>query len=121
MGIETSRLENKETAPLTMSSFIITFTPHFEKEVFRELSRTDPQVKSIIVFGSGKALISSVLGREIFTQKIVAQSPIFVKHIMPVMEEGKIVLGIKNDGVYFYDIANDEFKKLDKKNKFIVF
>lgn len=73
-----------------MSSFVITFTPHFKQEVFRELSRTDQEVKSIIAFGGGKALISSALGREMFTQRIVDQSPIFIKHIMPVMEEGKI-------------------------------
>lgn len=33
---------------------------------------------------------------------------------LAMMEEGKIVLAIKDDGVYLYDIANDEFKKLDK-------
>lgn len=36
---------------------------------------------------------------------------------LAMMEEGKIVLAIKNEGVYLYDIANDGIKKLDKFNQ----
>ena len=40
---------------------------------------------------------------------------------MAMMEEGKIVLAVKNDGVYLYDMANDGIKKLDKFSQTEVF
>ena len=89
--------ELKERQPHPMSRFIITFTPHFKKEVLRELAQVDPMVSLVNVFGGGKALITSELENPIFTQKVVDQSPIFVKHIMPVMGEGKVVNDLEVD------------------------
>lgn len=89
--------EHKEMTPQSKSRFIVTFSPHFQKDVMRELAIVDTAIKPIIDFGSGKALVSSVLEGAVYSQRLVQQDPIFIKHIMPVMGEGKVVNDLEID------------------------
>ena len=102
-----------------MSRFIITFSPHFEREVFGELAQVDPLVRSVNAFGGGKALITSELESAIFTQRIVGQSPIFIKHIMPVMGEGKVVGDLETDKQAILSAVDRIASSMDKE-KFAV-
>lgn len=75
-----------------MSKFIITYTPCFRKSMLSELIAVDEEleVESVLI-------IDSKLEKEEFINKLLEKSPIFIKHIMPVMKNGKITENLELD------------------------
>lgn len=73
-----------------MSKFIVTYTPYFRKNMIKELLSIDENINIKKVFSDSTLLLESELNRDEFINKLIEQSPIFIKHIMPVMKTGKI-------------------------------
>ena len=63
----------------------------------KELLQLDPKLKVEKAFDDSTLLIDSELEREDFTRRIMHQSPIFIKHLMPVMSAGTITEDLIND------------------------
>lgn len=80
-----------------MSEFIITYTPCFKKNMVRELLTIDRKVEIRKVFSDSQLLISSGLEYSDFIKQMENASPIFVKHLMPVMETGTITEDLATD------------------------
>lgn len=87
-----------------MSKFIITYTPYFRKNMIKELGNVDKGIKVEKVFSDSILLINSEMNNEEFVNKLLNQSPIFIKHIMPVMATGKISENLEKDK---YEILED--------------
>lgn len=80
-----------------MSRFIVTYTPCFRKNMIRELLAIDRNINVDQVFSDGILLVNSKLDRKDFTNQLLENSPIFIKHIMPVMATGKIKESLEDD------------------------
>jgi 23S rRNA (cytidine2498-2'-O)-methyltransferase len=102
-----------------MSKFIVTFTPCFRKSVIKELCAINKEIIVEKTLSDAIILIQVNTSIEDFTQKIMSASPIFIKHLMPVMIEGKINGNLEDDKTI---INNDLEKivKLDKGQRFAV-
>ena len=73
-----------------MSKFIVTYTPYFRKNMVQEILKVDDKVKVLNVFSDSVMLIETTMDKDNFTNILLEQSPIFIKHIMPVIATGKI-------------------------------
>ncbi len=80
-----------------MSKFIITYTPCFRKSMLSELIAVDEELEVESVFSDSVLMIDSKLEKEEFINKLLEKSPIFIKHIMPVMKNGKITENLELD------------------------
>ena len=80
-----------------MSKFIITYTPCFRKNMLRELIAVDEKIEVESIFSDSILMIDSKLEKEEFINKLLEKSPIFIKHIMPVMKAGKITENLELD------------------------
>ncbi len=80
-----------------MSNFIITFTPYFKKVLLKELMLIDSKIQLEKMFSDGIALVSSSYDTETFINKMLNQSSIFVKHMMPVMSIGHLNYQLEDD------------------------
>jgi len=81
VGIETSKAS---------SAYIITYTPYFKNVTKRELQEIDNSVKVRENISHGISLVTSEKQQGEFLNEINSQSPIFLKHMMPVMDAGII-------------------------------
>jgi len=79
------------------SAYIITYTPYFEKSVKKEAHKIDPHFITEKEFSPSKALITSEKPQDLFVKELKDSSPIFIKHIMPVMEAGKLTGNFGDD------------------------
>ncbi len=102
-----------------MSKFVITYTPCFRKSMVKELFNVDRNIKISKVLDDSVLIIESELDTVSFLDKIQNQSPIFVKHLMPIMEEGIISENLDIDKI---NILNDikKITNLSEKDKFAV-
>lgn len=73
-----------------MSKFIITYTPCFKTNMIKELIKIDSNINVERVFSDGMLLINSSLDVNDFMDLVIQLSPIFIKHLMPVIAQGKI-------------------------------
>lgn len=79
------------------TSFVVTFTPYFQKSVLKELHKVDNSVTINTLFDAGRALATARMGSKEFIQKLTSSSPIFIKHIMPVLQWDKITGNANQD------------------------
>lgn len=91
-------LENIEIETNDASSaYIATFTPYFKNIAKRELESIDKSVHVAKNISDGLALITSEKEQCHFLKDINSKSPIFLKHIMPVMDAGIIEKDLEKD------------------------
>lgn len=72
--------------------YIITYYPEFKRNAIEELFALDKALKVSRLSASMSLIATELCGNE-FIRSVVASSPIFVRHVMPVMFEG----GVTND------------------------
>ena len=70
-----------------VSQFIITVTPELLKSALEELRTVAPDLQKTRDFKNGVFLVETDMPREYFTNLLVENNPIFIKHIMPVQVE----------------------------------
>lgn len=80
-----------------MSKFVITYTPCFQKNMIRELLEFDKSIDVKEVLPNGILIIESELSSEEFMKRAMEKSPIFIKHLMPIMREGIITENFNED------------------------
>ncbi len=102
-----------------MSKFIITSTPYFKKSLFREIAKIDSEINIIKKIDNGIFLIESQLDTKTFINKAIKHEPIFIKHMMPVMKEGKITGNLEKDKVEIYQ-QSQTINNLKKNDLFAV-
>jgi 23S rRNA (cytidine2498-2'-O)-methyltransferase len=110
VGIET---EGKSSA------YIITYTPYFDKSVKKEIYQIDTHFDSEREFSPSATLLTSVKPREAFIEGLKESSPVFIKHIMPVMDAGKVTGDFEIDRERLLESA-DSILSMDKESKFAV-
>jgi len=81
VGIET---EGKKSA------YMVTFTPYFRNVAKREIINFDPSIKFEKPISDSIALVTSEENNKEFISEMKNSSPIFIKHIMPIMNAGEI-------------------------------
>ena len=79
------------------SAYIATYTPYFKNVAKRELEEIDDSVHVASSISDGLALITSKKDQIDFLEKVSSESPIFLKHIMPIMDAGKIEKELEKD------------------------
>lgn len=79
------------------SAYIVTYTPYFKNVAKRELGDIDESVHVARNISDGLALITSEKDQSDFLEEISSESPIFLKHIMPVMDAGTIEKDLEKD------------------------
>jgi 23S rRNA (cytidine2498-2'-O)-methyltransferase len=79
------------------SAYIVTYTPYFKNVAKRELGDIDESVHVARKISDGLALITSQKDQNDFLEEIGRESPIFLKHIMPVMDAGTIEKNLDKD------------------------
>jgi len=79
------------------SAYIVTYTPYFKNVARRELEEIDDSVHVASRISDGLALITSKKDQSLFLEKVNSESPIFLKHIMPVMDAGRIEKDLEKD------------------------
>jgi len=102
-----------------MSKFIVTYTPHFRKNMIKELLKVDKNVNVLQVVADSILIIDSKLEYDDFLKKITDMSPIFVKHLMPVMKQGLITENFENDKKNIFDSIKN-IVVLNKDDRFAV-
>jgi len=110
VGIET---EGKSSA------YIITYTPYFEKSVKKEIYSVDPNFDTERKFSPSNALVTSQKPGDIFIRELKKSSPIFIKHIMPVMDAGKLSGDLEKDKIKLLQSV-DSISQMKKGTKFAV-
>lgn len=108
-GIETEKMS---------SAYIVTYTPYFKSSVKRELSNLDEsmQVKPLT---DNISLVASYLDNDTFVKKMELDTPIFPKHIMPVMYVGDITGELEDDRDILLS-STKEITKMEEGSKFAV-
>jgi 23S rRNA (cytidine2498-2'-O)-methyltransferase len=101
------------------SAYIVTYTPYFEKSVKKEVYDIDSNFNTEKEFSPSKALITSMKPGNIFIEELKESSPIFIKHIMPVMVAGKIEGDLERDKVKLLQSV-DLILSMKKGSKFAV-
>lgn len=81
------------------SAYIATYTPYFKNVARRELEEIDNSVHVARRISDGLALITSRKDQNDFLEEIKSESPVFLKHIMPVMNAGRIQKDLDTDKV----------------------
>ncbi len=79
------------------SAYIITYTPYFKNVARREVQGIDDSVKVGKKISDGLALITSIEPEDRFLDTLNEKSPVFLKHIMPVMDAGEIKGSLETD------------------------
>lgn len=79
------------------SAYIITYTPYFKNVAAREVASIDDSIKVRRDISDGLALITSEEPQDKFLDILNENPPIFLKHIMPVMEAGEIEGDLEKD------------------------
>ncbi len=72
------------------SAYIITYSPFFKNIVYKEIEDVDVTVLVRKKISNDISLITSGENQEKFLKKINENTPVFIKHIMPVMDAGII-------------------------------
>lgn len=101
------------------SAYIVTFTPFFKNTSRREMEALDSSYKVEKVISDCISLVSSEHMYDEFTHNIVENTPIFIKHIMPVMDAGKIEGNLEEDKKLLLERVKD-IAKIEKGGKFAV-
>lgn len=101
------------------SAYMVTFTPHFKNVARREITAFDPSAKFERPISDSIALVTSEEPNEEFISKMQKESPIFIKHIMPVMGAGEIGGTLDTDKVKLLE-AVDQVTTMDSGSKFAV-
>lgn len=95
---DVSFLKNVGVEPVGASSaYVVTYTPYFRNVAKRELEGMDASVRVARSISDGLTLITSKKGQSDFLEEISSESPIFLKHIMPVMDAGTIEKDLERD------------------------
>lgn len=101
------------------SAYMVTFTPYFKNVARREITSFDPSVKVERPISDSIALVTSQEPNEEFIPKMKEESPIFIKHIMPVIGAGEIEGALDTDKVKLLE-AVDQVTTMDSGSKFAV-
>jgi 23S rRNA (cytidine2498-2'-O)-methyltransferase len=101
------------------SAYIVTYTPYFEKSVKKEIHNIDPNFDIEKKFVPSKVLVTSRKPGDIFIEELKESSPIFIKHIMPVMDTGNISGGLEEDRVKLLQSV-DSISQMEDGMKFAV-
>ena len=102
-----------------MSLFIVTFTPHFKKNVIRELVSVDELINVKGVFSDSIVLVASTKKPSDFIDGLIKKNPIFIKQIMPVMKTGKIKGKLDTDKQILHN-ATIDITNMTKGKEFAV-
>lgn len=70
--------------------YIITYLPEFEKHTLKELLAINKNIKTKQL-SANISLIETDFDSKEFINKIIESSPIFLRHIMPVLSQGNII------------------------------
>lgn len=100
------------------SAYVVTYTPYFKNIVKKELSLIDKSMKMQPIIDSIALATSTTSQNKIF-KAIQEESPIFLKHIMPVMDVGKITGNLEEDKEILLESAN-RVVNMDIGSKFAV-
>ena len=76
--------------------YIITYFPEFEKYAFKELAAADKNIKTQNL-AANISLVDTKLGAQEFINSVINSSPVFLRHIMPVLYKGIISGGKQTD------------------------
>lgn len=101
------------------SAYIVTFTPYFKNVARREMTGFDQSIELGRFVSDSIALVTSKETNEDFIRKMKEASPIFIKHIMPIMEAGEIEGDLDIDKVKLLK-AVDEVTTIETGSKFAV-
>jgi len=95
--------------------YIITYFPEFEKHVLKELSEVNAKINSEKL-SANISLVETNLDAKEFIDKVIKSSPIFLRHIMPVLYKGGITgdkqldcENILDKATKFCDIKKEQF------------
>ncbi len=101
------------------SAYIVTFTPYFKNVAKKEIEQLDSSVKFEKFITEGLVLATSKKTNEEFVKKITEDTPIFTKHIMPVMGAGEVEGVLDEDRVRLLEVV-DSITNMEEKEKFAV-
>jgi 23S rRNA (cytidine2498-2'-O)-methyltransferase len=101
------------------SAYIVTYTPYFEKSVKKEIYGIDPNFNTEKKFSPSNALITSQKPEDVFIEELKESSPIFIKHIMPVMDAGELSGDLEEDKVKLLQ-SIDSISQMEEGIKFAV-
>lgn len=88
------------------SAYLVTFAPCFRNNARGEIKNFDPSAKFERTISDSIALVTSAKQNREFIQKMQKESPIFIKHIMPVMGAGEIEGELDTDRVKLLEAVN---------------
>ena len=100
------------------SAYVVTYTPYFLKSVKNELNSIDESVK-VKPIADSIALVTSTTPQDKFFKEVQEESPIFLKHIMPVMDTGNIIGNLEEDKEKLLESA-DKVVDMEAGSKFAV-
>jgi 23S rRNA (cytidine2498-2'-O)-methyltransferase len=101
------------------SAYIVTFTPYFKNIAKKEIEQFDPSVKFEKFITDGLVLATSKKTNEEFVGRISKDTPIFTKHIMPIMGAGEVEGVLDEDRVRLLEVV-DSITEMEEKEKFAV-
>lgn len=101
------------------SAYMVTFTPYFKNVAKREMADFDSSVKFEKPISDSIALVSSGMPNDEFIGEMKEKSPIFIKHIMPIMGAGEIEGTLDTDKVKLLE-AVDQITSISEESKFAV-
>jgi len=101
------------------SAYIVTFTPYFKNVARKEIADFDSSTIFEKQISDSIALVTSAKQNEDFIEDMKKKSPIFVKHIMPIMGAGEIECDLDTDKVKLLE-AVDEVTTIETGSKFAV-
>jgi len=98
---------------------MVTFTPYFKNVARREMQGFDATLQYETLISDSIALVTSEESNEKFIAEMKEGSPIFIKHIMPIMAVGEIQGTLEEDKVKLLE-AVDQVTSMDSGSKFAV-
>ncbi|HBB64573.1 hypothetical protein A3K02_02445 [candidate division WS6 bacterium RIFOXYD1_FULL_33_8] len=101
------------------SAYLVTFTPYFRNVARREITDFDSSIKFERPISDSIALVTSAKPNEEFIEEMKKESPIFIKHIMPIMGAGEIEGILDKDKVSLLE-AVDQIANIKTGSKFAV-
>lgn len=101
------------------SAYIVTFTPYFKNVAKKEIEELDSSIKFEKFVADGLVLATSEKTNKDFVGKMSKDTPIFTKHIMPVMGAGEVQGILDEDKIKFLEVV-DSITEMEEKEKFAV-